>query len=109
MPKDIIQKHLDDEINPRWNWWGMAKDERDEVLNCALGLAGEAGEVANLVKKMYFYEPRDGREDQLMSELGDVYFYLSKLQDLFRFTTAEILDMNRLKLEERFPDRKSVV
>ena len=105
MPRDLIQKHLDDVVNPLWNYWGMAKTEKEEIFNAALGLAGEAGEVADIIKKIYFYENKKGhptREEQLLKELGDVYFYLAKTQDLFRFTTAEVLDTNKTKLFERF-------
>ena len=104
MPKDIIQKHLDNEINPRWNWWDKAETEKDEVMNAVIGLAGEAGEVCNVVKKMYFHDERPGRKEALLLELGDVYFYLAKVQDLFGFTTAEVLNANKEKLEERFND-----
>ena len=38
----------------------------------------------------------------MLEELGDVYFYLLKVQNLWGFTTDEILDYNRKKLFERY-------
>jgi len=48
-----------------------------QVLYPALGLAGEAGEVANKVKKMI----RDGNFDRegVAAELGDVLWYIAAL------------------------------
>lgn len=48
-----------------------------QILYPALGLAGEAGEVANKVKKMM----RDGSFDRaaVVAELGDVMWYVAAL------------------------------
>ena len=102
MPKDLIQKHLDDVVSQVWNYWGKAETEKEEIFNAALGLAGECGEVCDILKKLYFHEDREDRQEQLLHELGDVYFYLGKIQDMFGFTTAEVLEANKEKLFLRF-------
>lgn len=60
--------------------------ERDAITHCTLGLAGEAGEVANKVKKMYGYRdqkvPDDLRSD-IVGELVDTLIYNLVLLDLF--------------------------
>ena len=68
----------------------------------ALGLAGEAGEVADKVKKTI----RDGRNDaeyyhQIAKELGDVLWYLSQLSDSFGFSLEEVAQANLDKLANR--------
>lgn len=68
----------------------------------ALGLAGEAGEVANKVKKVL----RDGRpleavKHDLALELGDTLWYLSEFAAKLGFTLSQIAAMNLDKLDER--------
>lgn len=56
--------------------------ERMKITYPALGLAGEAGEVADKVKKIY----RDDRTDarfltEIAKEIGDVMWYCAALAD----------------------------
>lgn len=101
-----LQQHLDEVINKTWNFAGKCETEKDHIMNAVLGLAGEAGEVADLHKKLFYHTSRmeEGFRDKLKHELGDVYFYLLKVQDLYGFTTDEILAANREKLSSRHPE-----
>ena len=60
-------------------------DERLAVTHCTLGLAGEAGEVANKVKKLYGYtveqQPAELRQ-AVIEELVDTLIYDLVLLDL---------------------------
>jgi NTP pyrophosphatase (non-canonical NTP hydrolase) len=69
-----------------------------------LGLAGEAGEVANIVKKIQ----RDAggvttseTRAKLKDELGDVLWYISACADELGLTLAEIAEFNVKKLAAR--------
>lgn len=69
----------------------------------ALGLAGEAGEVADLVKKEV------GHEHQIplskyRDELGDVGWYKDAVAHGKGLTAQEIGDRNDEKLRERYPN-----
>ncbi len=69
-----------------------------------LGLAGEAGEVANIVKKIQ--RDHDGVltdqvRDKLRDELGDVLWYISACADELGLTLAEIAAFNVEKLAKR--------
>jgi NTP pyrophosphatase (non-canonical NTP hydrolase) len=69
-----------------------------------LGLAGEAGEVANIVKKIQ--RDNDGiltdeTRAKLKDELGDVLWYISACADELGLTLAEIADFNIDKLAKR--------
>jgi NTP pyrophosphatase (non-canonical NTP hydrolase) len=65
----------------------------------ALGITGEAGEVAEKIKK----KERDGKmdEDDLAREIGDVMWYLAQLAEELDRDLEEIARQNVEKLEDR--------
>lgn len=72
-----------------------------------LGLAGEAGEVAELIKKVAGHgHPLDREKMQL--EIGDVLWYIAVLSDQLGFKLSEIADANTAKLKARYGDSFSV-
>jgi NTP pyrophosphatase (non-canonical NTP hydrolase) len=68
-----------------------------------MGLCGEAGEVAELVKKHLGHDQPLDRE-QMVKELGDVLWYLSNLADLQGINLDEIAQRNVEKLRLRYPE-----
>jgi NTP pyrophosphatase (non-canonical NTP hydrolase) len=77
---------------------GKDPAERDITI-ASLGLAGEVGEVMELLKKRV----RDGTFDEvnLKKELGDVIFYWARLCEMFGLTPSEVLQANIEKNESR--------
>lgn len=76
--------------------------ERMKVVYPALGLAGEAGEVADKVKKIY----RDDRTDakflaEIAKEIGDVMWYCAVLAEDLGFSLQQVAEMNIYKLQSR--------
>ena len=76
--------------------------EHMNVTYPTLGLAGEAGEVADKVKKIY----RDGRDDakfkgEIAKEIGDVLWYCANLAEDLGFTLQQVAEMNIYKLKQR--------
>ena len=76
-----------------------------KILYPALGLAGEAGEVANKVKKVM----RDGVEnqpdnwrEQIASEIGDVLWYCAALATDLNVSLGMIASLNEKKLQDRY-------
>ena len=64
----------------------------------ALGLVGEAGEVANKIKKVI----RDGTSpNNVRDELGDVLWYLAMLSTELGYSLDTIADKNLWKLANR--------
>ena len=69
-----------------------------------LGLAGEAGEVANIVKKIQRDHGgviNDEIRGKLKDELGDVLWYISACSDELGLTLTEIAEFNVQKLATR--------
>jgi NTP pyrophosphatase (non-canonical NTP hydrolase) len=79
------------------------KDVKKDSANYAMGLAGEAGEVTDLLKKWVFHGHALDRMD-LKKELGDVLHYLSGLCTLHHFTLEEVATANIEKLMQRYPN-----
>lgn len=70
----------------------------------ALGLAGEAGEVANKVKKVlrdYRDFPFDAERDAIIDELGDVCWYLAQLTGYLGVPLSQVMRLNLEKLRVR--------
>ncbi|WP_108652999.1 nucleoside triphosphate pyrophosphohydrolase family protein [Dongshaea marina] len=68
----------------------------------ALGLTGEAGEVADLIKKGVFHQHGVDKE-QLKKELGDCLWYISALCSTAGIELAEVMQANIDKLNTRYP------
>jgi len=69
-----------------------------------LGLTGEAGEVANIVKKIQRDHGGMLNDDirlKLKDELGDVLWYISACADELGLTIGEIAEFNVQKLAAR--------
>lgn len=73
------------------------------IDEAALGLAGEAGEVADLVKK-YRHHGHDLDVDAMRLELGDVLWYIASMADAVGLRLEEVAAANIAKLEARYPD-----
>ena len=76
-----------------------------EVMICwkAMGLAGEAGEVADLTKKTLFHRhPAD--RDKMIKELGDCLWYIAALCKDYDTNMEEVMQKNIDKLKARYPD-----
>lgn len=72
------------------------------VLNAALGLSGEVGELNDMLKKWVFHEKQLDTE-HLKREIGDIYWYLALICDSFELNLDEIMQINIDKLKARYP------
>lgn len=82
-----------------------------EGIHAAVGVAGEAGEVLDLIKKVTFNN-RTLDLDKLRNELGDVEYYLEALRQTYNITRDECIAANVIKLSKRYEggysDQKSL-
>lgn len=79
-----------------------ASDEAG-IPYCALGLNGEAGEVADLVKK-HMGQGHGLDVDKIVVELGDVLWYVAVMADRIGYSLGDIAAINEHKLRDRYPD-----
>ncbi len=84
-------------------WRGVPLDMCPHMYT-VLAINGEAGELAEEVKKMH----RDAigvidvsRRDRMALELGDILYYINMEADNLGFTLQQIADMNVEKLAAR--------
>ena len=74
------------------------------LVYTALGLVGEAGEVAEKIKKLIrgdLFEMPGEFEEDIRKELGDVLWYVANMAAELGFTLDEIALTNIQKLNDR--------
>lgn len=75
---------------------------RERLMLAAMGLAGESGEVVDLLKKHVFHgKTEDEIRKKLVLELGDVLWYYTLLLSTMDITLDEIIERNVAKLDKR--------
>jgi NTP pyrophosphatase (non-canonical NTP hydrolase) len=74
----------------------------DLIINSALGMAGEAGEVADRIKK-WLYQGHTFDRDALINESGDLLWYIAQLATALDVPLSEIAARNIAKLKARYP------
>lgn len=74
-----------------------------DLANAALGLTGEAGEVADIIKK-HLYQGHDLYPSEVIEELGDVIWYVALMADYFNVTLGFVMQQNITKLKARYPE-----
>lgn len=77
--------------------------DRIMMLWNAIGLIGEAGELANLVRYVAWTNARFDR-DRIADEAGDNFWYLAALCTKLNIPLSEVMERNIAKLKRRFPD-----
>lgn len=71
------------------------------LLHMAVGVAGEAGELLDAIKKHVIYnKPLD--ETNVIEELGDLLFYMEGIARTIPTSLAECKIQNIIKLEKRY-------
>ena len=79
------------------------KPELVGLINDALGVAGEAGEIADHIKKVV-YHGHDLEIEHLLKEVGDEFWYLADMATRLNAKLSKVAAMNINKLKARYPD-----
>jgi len=71
------------------------------LLHMAVGVAGEAGELLDAIKKMAVYNNELDLEN-LIEELGDLEFYMAGIRSKLGISRSSVLEYNQNKLNKRY-------
>ena len=82
---------------------GINYSEYGMLMNAALEICGEGGEVADMIKKATF-QGHELDKEHLAKELGDVAWYIAVGAYAIGYDFETILRMNIDKLKSRYPD-----
>lgn len=101
--------------------WNSDKLAEDRLQNVALGICGEAGEVADAFKKAIHhghgfkyrldtdeFNPKAVDTYEVAKEIGDIMYYLAVGAHELGYTLQEIAEININKLAKRYPKGFSV-
>ena len=78
------------------------KTKEEKLVNGILGLAGESGECADIVKKN-MYQGHELNVDDIKDELSDVLWYIAETATAIGVTMEDIARHNIGKLYKRYP------
>src|SRR5688500_8372853 len=82
---------------------GRDRTHEQQLTNSSLGLTGESGEVAEVIKKHLFHAtPLD--QDTLVMELGDCIWYIGAFATALGLSMNDNAGRNIDKLRKRYPD-----
>lgn len=73
------------------------------IMNGALGLVGESGEVADLIKKNWM-QGHSLDKEHIAKELGDICWYIAETATAIGYDMETIMRMNIEKLRKRYPE-----
>lgn len=77
--------------------------EREKLAMLAMGIAGEAGEIVDTLKKVVFHG-HGLDKDELIKELGDLEWYLQHLKKHYDISDEMVYITNVMKLQKRYPN-----
>lgn len=74
-----------------------------DLLNAALGLSGEVGELNDHIKKALFHG-HDFSAEYMAKEIGDILWYIALMCEACGFSLEHIAQLNVDKLKARYPE-----
>lgn len=79
-------------------------EENIRLLHAAIGLATEAGEALDAMKKHLFYGKALDKVN-LKEEMGDLFWYLAIMADALQIDFSDIMERNIEKLKARYGNK----
>lgn len=77
-------------------------NDAENTLHALHGMSGEVGELHSIYQKMY--QGHDVRSEDIMSELGDLLWFIAEYCTVMRWDLDVIAQKNINKLKARYPE-----
>ena len=102
---DVLRIESNTEIFQREARKSLRDDLPYEAMcsNMCMGLAGEIGEVIDIMKK-HIYQGKELDITDVIEEVGDVLWYIANFCNVNNITMDECMESNIKKLRKRFPN-----
>lgn len=102
---DVLRFESNTEIFQREARRSLRDDLPYEAMcsNMCMGLAGEIGEVVDIMKK-HIYQGKELDITDVIEEVGDVLWYIANFCNVNNITMDECMESNIKKLRKRFPN-----
>lgn len=102
---DVLRFESNTEIFQREARRSLRDDLPYEAMcsNMCMGLAGEIGEVIDIMKK-HIYQGKELDITDVIEEVGDVLWYIANFCSVNNITMDECMESNIKKLRKRFPN-----
>ncbi len=88
------------------NRLGVITMDGAQLLHAAIGLATESGEILDVFKKSIFYG-KDIDVTNLKEEIGDIFWYVSRMCEVLDISFEEVMRTNIAKLKARYGEKFS--
>ena len=87
------------------------KNMNAKLGTCGLGLTGESGEIADLIKKILYQGKKLDEEtkNELRKELGDLMWYVAFTCSTLDVSIEQVMQENVEKLKDRYKTGKFTV
>ncbi len=82
----------------------LADDKMARLIHYSLGLATEAGELQDAVKKYIAYG-KSLDVTNLKEEVGDLLWYIARICTLYGWDMKDVMEININKLKSRYPEK----
>lgn len=106
MTNEQYEEFVESRVKPGKYLLEEASPNKMDAIHMALGVAGEAGELVDAIKKWTMYDkPLD--VNNVVEELGDLEFYMAHIREIIGLTRREILLHNHAKLSKRYKTKFS--
>ena len=103
-PENIDEEHsvlVDALVKPPQEILMKISADKIDLVHAALGIAGEAGELVDAIKKHAIYNTELDLEN-VIEELGDLEFYMEQLRSRLGIHRSATLEANIMKLRIRY-------